>query len=133
MRLGFELDSSRRQDLGRLLDLVDFVIDHRAEDFSGLFREAEHEPNPSTIEKHHVRDLEQKRNAERVAVKQNGTLEVPHGNRDLPDPGHSDSVSQPPQNPKSSQSPVRSVSVAGLFRTYTNRLSACGERSNPLM
>lgn len=52
-----------------------------------LFGEAEHQPDAAAVEKRHPGNGEQMPQAEPVAVKRHGALEIMHGNSNLADAG----------------------------------------------
>src|SRR2546426_9971859 len=89
VRLGDELDAPAAQRRVRRIDVRDEGVDERrrAVEF-GRLGDAEHESRRTALEERHLRRrLEEKGDAQRVAVEAHGAIEIAGADEDLPDGG----------------------------------------------
>src|SRR6266568_7719797 len=87
MRLNYEFHAARLECFINLLDIIHLVVDDRRRMIEiGPVGNSQHDANPTTVEKCHVRRrLEKKLHSQRVAIKRNCAIEVFDVNEDLPD------------------------------------------------
>src|SRR5437660_10808718 len=87
MRFDYELDSAGLERFINLLDIVNLIVDDRRRMIEiGPVRNSQHNANPATVEKRHVRRrLKKKLHSQRVAIKRDRAIEVFDVNKDLAD------------------------------------------------
>src|SRR5438132_8405798 len=87
MRFNYELHAARLECFINLLDVVNLVVDDRCRMIEiRAISDTQHNADPATVEKRHVRRrLKKKLHSQRVAIKRDRAIKIFDVNENLPD------------------------------------------------